>query len=295
MKCFYHNDMDGRCAGAIVKRYSEPSLIPPNKEEFIEVDYVMNLPLENIKQNETVYFVDYSFKENTLWQLEKVLEKTKNIIWIDHHTSSIELEKKVNWLKDIKGIRQDGISGAALTYMYLHKCDFENIPLFIRLVSDYDCWQYKYEPDTTYFKIGLETNSFDVFDIVWEKLFDDVFCKNPYDYTFTYELIDKGELIKSYIDNDNNYYRSHFAYESEIDGLKCLVINKKSNSWIFGEKYKEYPLVMVWVFDGAKYTYSIYSSNESIDCSKIADKFGGGGHKGAAGFSSDKLLFKKTQ
>lgn len=40
---------------------------------------------------------------------------------------------------------------------------------------------------------------------------------------------------------------------------------------------------------------AIYSSNKEIDCSKIAESFGGGGHKGAAGFSSDELLFKKNK
>ena len=31
----------------------------------------------------------------------------------------------------------------------------------------------------------------------------------------------------------------------------------------------------------------------SIDCSKIANKFGGGGHKGAAGFRSKENIFAK--
>ena len=96
-------------------------------------------------------------------------------------------------------------------------------------------------------------------------------------------ILGRGKIIKSYIDQDNTYYREHFAYESEIAGHKCLVVNKKTNSWVFGEKYNEYPLVMIWVFDGKKYTYSIFSSNNKIDCSKIAESYGGGGHRGAAG------------
>ena len=51
---------------------------------------------------------------------------------------------------------------------------------------------------------------------------------------------------------------------------------------------------MVWVFNGTKYSYSIFSSNLNVDCSKIAEKYSGGGHKGAAGFSSDELLFKRV-
>ena len=134
--------------------------------------------------------------------------------------------------------------------------------------------------------------NYDALDDVWKALhesFVDDVCLSISEGT----IIENGKLVKQYIDNDNLYYREHFAYESEIEGHKCLVVNKKSNSWIFGEKYNDYPLVMVWVFNGTKFTYSIFSSNPNIDCSKIAEKFGGGGHKGAAGFSSDELLFKK--
>jgi hypothetical protein len=65
--------MDGRCAGSIVSRYEKDV----QKQNFFEVDYIMDLPLNCIKENERVYLVDYSFKKDTIWQLEKILEKTK--------------------------------------------------------------------------------------------------------------------------------------------------------------------------------------------------------------------------
>jgi len=250
----------------------------------------MELPLEKIQKDERVYFVDYSFKKDTVWQLTQILKKTSDVIWIDHHTSSFNLEKEMLWLKEIKGLRQEGISGAALTYLYLYQCDFEDLPYYIALVSDYDCWIYNYDPDTTYFKLGIETFYHDATDLIWRDLYEDRDSK--YDKSLVNLIMSKGSTIKSYIDQDNNYYRNHFAYESEITGHKCLVVNRNSNNWIFGDKYSEYPLVMVWVFDGSKYSYSIFSSNKDVDCSKIAESYGGGGHSGAAGFSSDKLLFK---
>lgn len=281
MKCFYHNDLDGRCAGAIVAQYENNY----NKGDFFEVDYVMKLPLDVIQENEKVYFVDYSFKKDTVWQLEEILKKTKNVIWIDHHTSSINLENELPWTQGILGVRREGISGAGLTYMFLYdKKEIWDCPYYVQLVSDYDCWIYMHEPDTTFFKIGIETNKFDALDYIWKNIKRDGAAP----------IIELGSIIKGYIDNDNKYYREHFSYESEIAGHKCLVVNRKTNSWVFGEKYNEYPLVMVWVFDGSKYTYTIFSNNKNIDCSKIAESYGGGGHKGAAGFSSTELLFKKV-
>lgn len=292
MKCFYHNDLDGRCAGSIVAKYERNY----NKEDFFEVDYIQELPINKVSAGEKVYFVDYSFKENTRYILDTLIGMGCKVVWIDHHTSSLNLVKEYPYLNDIKGIRQDGISGAGLTYMYLYNCEFRHIPYYIKLVSDYDCWKFEYGSDTTHFKIGIETKPYDALDRIWDNLIDET---DP-DYTGYTEclytltnLIKTGSVIKNYIDSDNEQYRNSYAYESEIDGHKCLVVNKKSNSWIFGDKINEYPLVMIWVFNGTKYSYSIFSTDKNVDCSKIAEKFGGGGHKGAAGFSSEKLLFTR--
>lgn len=289
MKCFHHNDLDGKCAGAVVSRFTKNY----NQEDYFEVDYIKLLPIDKISDNEEVYLVDYSFKEDTVWQLDEILKKTQNVVWCDHHTSSLNLLKQRPELKNIKGLVQDKISGAALIYMYLHECDFDSLPYYIKLVSDYDCWIYQFDPATTHFKIGMDMINHDALSDVWRSLDNETYLSSL-TLDFLNRLIDKGKIIKQYIDQDNTSYRKSWSYESEIDGHKCLVINRKYNSWIFGEKYNEYPLVMVWAFNGEKYSYSIYSSDPNVDCSKIAEKFGGGGHKGAAGFSSTELLFKKT-
>lgn len=49
---------------------------------------------------------------------------------------------------------------------------------------------------------------------------------------------------------------------------------------------------MSYVYDGNLYNILSFSSNEDIDCSKLAEKYGGGGHKGAAGFSSNTIVFE---
>ncbi len=286
MKCFYHNDLDGRCAGSVVALYENNY----RQEDFYEVDYVQDLPIEVIEENEKVYLVDYSFKAHTLEQLKSVLQKTTDIVWIDHHDSSIKLEQECEWLKIIEGVRTKEASGAALAYMHLFNKSLDDIPYYIKLVSDYDCWQYKYDPDTTLFKIGVETKNHDALDYVWSQLH---YEHSNGSYDLLYSLISNGKIIKDYIDKNNNYYRESFAYETEVEGHKCLAVNKKTNSWIFGEKYTEYPMVMVWVFNGDKYIYSIYSNDPNVDCRVIAEKYGGGGHKGAAGFTSDVLLFSK--
>lgn len=287
MKCFYHCDLDGKCAGSIVAKYENNY----DLSNFFMVDYIDEIPVDIISNNERVYFVDYSFSENTLQVIQSLLSKNCDLIWIDHHTSSINLEKAHPELSNIKGIRLEGVSGAALSYMYLYNKQFDKLPYYVRLVSDYDCWKSVYEPDTTRFKLGMDGKKHDALDEIWM----DFESELNLDVTENLNnVIDNGRVIKKYIDNTNIVYRDNYGYESIIDNYKCFVVNKKTNSWVFGDFYNTYPVVVVWVFNGSIYQYSIYSSDVNIDCSKIAESYGGGGHKGAAGFTSTELLFKKV-
>ncbi len=296
MKCFYHNDIDGRSSASIVAKYYNNY----QRDDFYEVDYVQELNIENITEDELVIFVDYSFKEQTLHYLDKILEITKNIIWIDHHQSSLDLIEKYPRLKDIKGIRQNGISGCALTYMYLYKKDnIEDCPLWVQYVSDYDCWIYKFGEQTTMFKLGIESMAHDFDDVIWQELLNENlsdFDKLAHEELVKH-IISKGKLIYSYIQSQNEYLINLLGYESEILGEKCYVINDKNNSWVFGEKVKEYRYCIIYTFNGEKYVYSIFSDpiHKDVQCNKIAEHFGGGGHKAAAGFASDELILKKIK
>lgn len=55
----------------------------------------------------------------------------------------------------------------------------------------------------------------------------------------------------------------------------------------------EYDLLIGFSFDGYRWSYSLRS--EKVDCSQIAKKFGGGGHRGAAGFSTTILVIGGTK
>jgi nanoRNase/pAp phosphatase (c-di-AMP/oligoRNAs hydrolase) len=52
---------------------------------------------------------------------------------------------------------------------------------------------------------------------------------------------------------------------------------------------------MVYAFNGEKWSYSIFSGDKAVDCSKIAESYGGGGHLSAAGFTLDDMPFAKLE
>lgn len=285
MKCFYHTDNDGFCAGSLVAIYHQ--IFKPDvdfkESDFIKYNYDGDISFDRLTKGETVYFVDLSFKVSE-YEIVKRLMTDYDFVWLDHHSSSMDLLKAHPELDEIKGIRSTEVSGAYLTYMYLWDIrTLGEVPYYVKLVSDYDTWTFDYGDQSTYFYLGTNTeDNFTCFSKLWTDLF--------YDAEKVLKIIEKGKVIKNFVDVENARYLKAYGYESEIDGHKCYVVNKSSNSWIFGDKYYEYPLVVVWTYDGKKYKYTLYSSDPNVNCQKIAEKFGGGGHKGAAGFTSSRLL-----
>lgn len=286
MKCFYHNDMDGHCAGYLVRKFTENN----NPEDYFESDY-SGLDLSTVEIGERVYIVDYSFTEATMHQLLWLINYGCDVIWIDHHSSSLDLVDKYPELRDLRGIRSSEASGAALTFMWFMDCTFDKIPKYVQLVSDYDTWAHKMT-DSDAFKLGIDRYENDVFDSVWERL-DKSSLMHDKDRLLR-KIIVEGHTIKSYIDRDNESYLNSYGFESEIDGVTVYAVNKSSNSWIFGDLINSYPAVVVFVFNGSRWKYSIFSSDKGADCQKIAENHGGGGHKHAAGFMSDELLLWRS-
>ena len=77
---------------------------------------------------------------------------------------------------------------------------------------------------------------------------------------------------------------------------RFIAINKERfNPINFGIDYHKdgYNGVASFYFDGIYYNFSLYNNNGLVDCSVIAKQFGGGGHKGAAGFRLTKEDFNE--
>ena len=149
MKCFYHNDADGRCAGFWV--YWGAGLTRAARCDFIEMSYEKPFPMDTINPNEQIYIVDYSISPDEMRELLKI---TTDVTWIDHHKTAIE---KYNGFEyDIRGLRYDGIAACMLTYCYLHHMTdrgFDEIkpfdismtkdaPMFTKLIADWDVWKF---------------------------------------------------------------------------------------------------------------------------------------------------------
>jgi oligoribonuclease NrnB/cAMP/cGMP phosphodiesterase (DHH superfamily) len=292
MKCFYHNDADGKCAAYWVHLnvrlndgYSDRSNI--------EMTYAKPFPLETIRKDEQVYIVDYSISPDEMRQLLKI---TKNVTWIDHHKTAIE--KYADFEHEIRGVRYDGVAGCMLTYCYIHHMTArgegdikpfdismtEDAPMFTKLIADWDVWKFDYGDDTRYFQVAFNAYDFSPCSAEWAKFY----IKNDYESM----MIEQGKAMTKYRDCWAKEYMK-LGFDTEIEGHKAYAVNLgRCNSEYFKSLPEgKYEILMPFVFDGEQYTVSLYS--KTVDVSEIAKKYGGGGHKGAAGFQCKELPFMK--
>lgn len=172
------------------------------------------------------------------------------------------------------------------------------LPSWLYYIDDYDCWKKK-DPDTEFFMLGCDTRDtaftkyirkFDrrEFNRFWET----VSGKNSDHECSVYIRI--GKHISNYIHSKYHKELRH-TFEWEFEGTKFLCKNDTcGNSWCFENLIENYPAVIRFQYSGktGKWMYSVYSAEtSSFNCKEFCEKFGGGGHQHAAGFSTKELIF----
>jgi oligoribonuclease NrnB/cAMP/cGMP phosphodiesterase (DHH superfamily) len=297
MKCFYHNDADGRCAGFWV--FHNAGLTNClDVCEFIEMSYEKPFPIDTIRPNEQIYIVDYSISPDEMRELLKI---TPDVTWIDHHKTAIE--KYEGFEHDIRGVRIDGIAGCMLTYCYLHHMTeyglgdikpfdismVRKAPLFTRLIADWDVWKFEYGNNTRRFITAFNAYDFSPRSCEWWDFFQ------GYMGEAEERMIEEGEIMIRYRDGWAKECLKRFGFETEFEGLKCFAVNLGNCNSEYFKSLPEgkYDAFMPFAFNGELYTVSMYS--EAVDISGICKKYGGGGHAGAAGFQCKELPFKKGE
>lgn len=300
MKCFYHVDEDGKLSGFWVNELARH--YDGYEKEFIPINYGMEFPFESIHPDEQIFIVDYSILPE---EMDRLLEITKDVTWIDHHQSAIK--RYENYPHDIKGLRYDGIAGCMLTYCYFKhmvvtqfdtgsvitiafdESMTQDAPMFTKYVADYDVWTFEYL-GTENFQMGLQLYDTTPDNIpennIWKamlKIGDEVVC----------DIMSKGKDLITYRDNWAKEYCESKGFETEFCGYKCFAMNL---GLCGSPEFKSvddgtYDMFIGFCFDGEKWSYALRSA--TVNVAEIAMMYGGGGHPGAAGFSSDELLLKK--
>jgi len=278
MKCFFHSaDLDGQASGAITK-----FLIPECK--LIPINYGQDFPFDTIEPDEVVFLVDFTLQPfdlmEQLWQFCR-----DNLIWIDHHKTAIEEAEKKKFTPN--GIRRIGIGACALVWGYLRK---DKMPEAIRLLGEYDVWNHS-DPRALPFQYGFRflENTHPDNQELWKSFLEN---DNRVD-----EICQLGNTLLVYEERQNDKYCKAYAFETIFESFVAICANRgMTNSKLFDSIYdpSKHDLMITFCrmkLPAHQWTVSLYSTKENIDCGSIAQQFGGGGHKGAAGFQCDLLPF----
>ena len=271
MIVFHHSDLDGHCSAAIIKYcYQLDSLF---RQLFIECDYNKPINYDIVKKNEQVYVVDFSL------DFDKLLEKTKNIVWIDHHINAIEKFKKFEFLD---GIRLSNVAACELTWSFLFP--HRKVPHIVSRLADYDAWKFDFE-DTWQVQEGIKLFNWSTDSENWNDWLEDREIK---------AILDVGDICIKYR-NKLNAKAVKRAYEVNFEGYKCLVLNTAKSGSIQFNSVDGYDIYITTNFDGKNWIVNLYNSNQpkqgKVDVGRIAKKHKGGGHFGASGFVCQNLPF----
>lgn len=288
MKVLYHIDHDGQLAAHWVgKAFNLLKLVSP----WIPMDYgAYNMKdiLNKIDHGEEVWIVDFSLEPE---EMKILLNRTSNVIWIDHHITSIK--KYENFEFDIKGLRNTDYAGCMLTWCYIYcmkmgKKEFnDNMPMradwVTKFCSDYDTWKYEYGQKSYYWHLGMLTKDTEPYDTIWEDSMDD---------NIVFDIIGKGRTIADFVQKTSEVRCKQYGFEYKKDGYTIFCLNNCfGGSDYFGDFIKDYDMVCSFVYNGKNdiWEYSMYSDKDEINIPEIFPEFQG--HPHACGYISKRFIF----
>ena len=219
-------------------------------------------------EGKTVAILDFSYKNDVTKEL---ISKAKDLIIIDHHKSAmVELHDISNCHFDMTK------SGARLAWDFFHPG--KEAPKFIDYIQDRDLWKwelpYSKEFSAAFDMIPFEFEEFEKFED--DSVFDDAVKRGSYILAYSKTVVKKV---------------CEKAVERNFEGKNVLIVN--ASHWMseIGARLSpDCDFAMIWYFDheDRQIKVSLRSFHDSVDVSEIAKRFGGGGHKKAAGFTLDE-------
>ena len=268
--CFYHNDADGRSSAAIVRRALG------SDTRLYEINYGDLVPWELVDQAEHIIMVDFSLP---LADMQR-LASGRRFTWIDHHLSAIT--NLGTSAKDWEGLRDLSQAACVLTWQYYFPG--QPVPSAILLIGDRDTWSNSL-PDSAAFGEGLnQQDTRPENDQLWVPLLEN-------DPQALQGLISYGNVLRRARLREIRRSVARFGIKVIFEGCSTLAINRRGDGDL-GEHIRKLGYEIAYCYiEGAqngKIVTFVTLFSDKVDVAVIAQKFGGGGHRGAAGFSFER-------
>lgn len=243
---------------------------------------------------------DFSFKRDGI---DKMMQGAKSVVILDHHaTAEDELtafrvfrEKPERFTlatidSMVADITRGGYaapcyalfdmqrSGAVMTWEFCHPG--AQVPMLLRLIEDRDLWRFTM-PETKPFGVWLrcEPMNFDRWEIISQQLING----READQIFT-EAAAMQRFFEAKVAEIGRLSRRGLIAGHGVPLCNCPpMFASEVGHWLLDEN-QHADFVACYSDQGETRGYSLRSRDDRMDVSEIARKFGGGGHRNAAGF-----------
>jgi uncharacterized protein len=255
-----------------------------DRATYIPVNY--SNPPPNLEPCDRLYILDFSYPADTLRELVSS-GVAKQVVVLDHHkTAEADLRDLSSIVELIGSPDKPGIythfdmeeSGSTLSWLFFGNYPWMLMPDFFRYLRDRDLW--KWEMDRS-------------------KEFSAALASYPQEFDVWETFLGSQEAIRRLKNEGEALLRSQKqrvmkmcqnALWMRIAGHTVPCVNTASDisevGEYLGEQFPHAPFSASFtVLSSEKAKWSLRSRG-GFDVSEVAKKFGGGGHKAAAGFTS---------
>lgn len=244
----------------------------------------------------TVYMVDFSYKKEVVKQICK---DAFFVYFIDHHITAINDlaplsdRSNVEFQHNFMAITDVNKSGAMLAWDFLHNgLAFDDAikvssplymapPVLLDHIQDRDLWKFKL-PNTR--EISAALFSYEYSFELWDELMSSKVAG-------LLNLASAGAAIERKHFKDIKELLAVTQRIMHIDGNRIPVANlpytlSSDAGTIMAKEYESGTAFAACYWDTPEHrVFSLRSAENGLDVSEIAARYGGGGHKHAAGFS----------
>ena len=240
--------------------------------EFWPAQYSDPPPLDTVKDRDVLIF-DFSYPRETMIEINKL---AASLQVFDHHATAQRHCAGLGFCTF-----ESDKCGAVMAWELFYPTS--DVPEWILRVQDRDLWTGIYQ-DTPDVRAYLE--SFPFTRMAW-----DAIDKKP-----ILKMVEYGQQIDRYKRQEVKTLAGHGRVVDIANvGAVATVGTGLHISEVCHELLERHPVVMCAIayfrIDTGEWVHSIRTSeNREFDCSLFAERFGGGGHKLAAGFTANELM-----
>jgi len=223
---------------------------------------------------ERVVIADFSYDLATVRRLHA---DAAEFALLDHHQSALPLQHEPGCLID------QSRSGAAITWDYFHPDASKGLPALVRYVQDRDLWRHElahtHAVHAYLSSLSFEFEEWTAAAKALEDGLDVVVSQGEAILRFTQKAVDRM-VKRAYMVN----------FPTQRKEIRVPAVNTAEHvSDVLNELSKDHPFAVAYAYKDHMWKCSLRSTAAGEDVAVLAEQFGGGGHKHAAGFEAARI------